>query len=85
MNDIDPKTPDSVVADILAETATDLAGEYMRLAENAPTPEAKEAAKAKMLEAWGRAYQNLDRDGMIAEIQRLNALLDEIESDPDDR
>ncbi|MFW5421068.1 hypothetical protein J0910_31110 [Nocardiopsis sp. CNT-189] len=85
MRNIDPETPDAMVADVLAQTASLVAGKYGRLAMKAPTPEAKEAAKAKMADAWDSAYQNLGRDGMIAEIQRLRSLLDELEGAPDDR
>lgn len=81
-----PETPEAVIADAVEETAALVATEYMRRAEKAPTPEAKETAKAQMREIWrGKNRRGLDRAGMIGEFQRLHGLLDELESDRDDR
>ncbi|MFW5415954.1 hypothetical protein J0910_04950 [Nocardiopsis sp. CNT-189] len=85
MNEIGPRTPAAVLEDVPAKTASLLPGEHMRPAENAPAPEAEEAAKAKTADARDSAYQNLDGEGLIAEIQRLRSLLDQLENGPEGR
>ncbi|GAB3209701.1 hypothetical protein SAMN02745673_01734 [Marinactinospora thermotolerans DSM 45154] len=75
----DPETPDEVIRETLTGIANRLVGAYMRAAQAATTPEAKEEAKAKMRQMW-EVKNDLDmgRDAMVAEIQRLQDVLAEM-------
>ncbi|MDA8371437.1 MAG: type II toxin-antitoxin system Phd/YefM family antitoxin [Nocardiopsaceae bacterium] len=81
MHPFDATTPDAVIADAVQDSAALLAAAYARLADRAATAEEEEAAMAKV-EAAGavRMRTDLDRAGMIAEYQRLQAELDALES-----
>ncbi|MFW5416378.1 hypothetical protein J0910_07120 [Nocardiopsis sp. CNT-189] len=77
----DPRTnvSDDVLYDALHETASRAAGAYMRKAEAAATPEAKEEAKQQMLRAWRvMDKRNLSRDEMISLRRELQAEIDRL-------
>ncbi|WP_160050119.1 MULTISPECIES: hypothetical protein [unclassified Nocardiopsis] len=75
----DPETPEVVIFEALRETATRAAAAYMRAAETATTPEAKEDAKQQMKRVWRiKSNHDLGRSEMIDLIQQLQGEIDQL-------
>ncbi|MBR8740888.1 hypothetical protein [Nocardiopsis sp. MG754419] len=67
-------TPDVVVFEAMRETANRASAAYMRAAEAATTPEAKEEARQKMLECWRlKSNRSMSREEMDQTMRRLQA------------
>ncbi|MFE6446358.1 hypothetical protein [Nocardiopsis dassonvillei] len=75
----DPETPEVVIFETLRGTANRAAAAYMRAAEAATTPEAKEDAKQQMKRTWRiKSNYDLSRGEMIALIQQLQGEIDQL-------
>ena len=83
MNDstlFDPETPDEVIREAMAGTANRVVAAYMRMAQNASTPQEKEEAKARMKDYWAiKNDLDMSRQEMTATFVRMWELLAEVE------
>ncbi|MGW5880219.1 hypothetical protein ACWFMI_27100 [Nocardiopsis terrae] len=74
---IGPETPDEVIFEAMRETANRAAAAYMRAAEAATTPQAKEEAMQKMKRSWKiKSDHTMGREEMAEATRRLQEEID---------